>query len=141
MTIYEIKYARATATARRLFAPVSHLPPQSRSQRLRPTINFFDYGTLRATWGSNNTNSGYYSAILGGSGNVIMANRPYAGIFGCNIGAGACAICVQPHTFHVECLQACATPLHNIFPKGTISYWPAPAGMGFPTGSCVAMIS
>jgi len=50
MTIYEIKYARATATARRLFAPVSHLPPQSRSQRLRPTINFFDYGTLRATW-------------------------------------------------------------------------------------------
>jgi len=35
---------------RYLYTAIRDCPPQGRSQRLRPTINFFDYGTLRATW-------------------------------------------------------------------------------------------
>ena len=36
---------------RYLYSAIRDCPPQGRSQRLRPTINYFDYGTLRATWG------------------------------------------------------------------------------------------
>jgi len=36
--------------ARYLCTAIGDCPPPGRSQTLRPTINFFDYGTLRATW-------------------------------------------------------------------------------------------
>ena len=95
--------------------------------------------------GLNNTNSGSYSTILGGNGNNIPTGIAYAGIFGCNIGAGACSICVQPHTFHTECLQACSTPNWALgYPQGTISFicvTPAMIAIGFPAFSCIAMIS
>ena len=64
---------------------------------------------------SRNTSSGAYSSILGGSGNNDGGFN-WAGIFGCNIGGQA------DKTFHVNCLNACDTPLAAIgLPSGTIA--------------------
>jgi hypothetical protein len=92
-------------------------------------------GRGEANYGLGNTVSGSYSSVLGGSGNTVSAAYSYAGVFGQNVSA------VASNTFHVECLNACATPLYNpIYPIGTLSYFPAPGGLGFPAGSCIVMI-
>jgi len=57
------------------------------------------------------------------------------GIFGQGVTA------VAPNTFHVECLNTNSAPLLiGALPLGTLAYFPAPAGLGFPAGSCIAMI-
>src|SRR6185312_2812354 len=86
--------------------------------------------------GKGNTVSGSCSSILGGSGNSD-GGFGYVGIFGQGITAPL------PNTFYTNCLNACSTPLYIFggFPTGTISYFPAPGGLGFPLGSCIAMIS
>ena len=88
--------------------------------------------------GCNNTVSGRYSSILGGACNTVSAAYSYAGVFGCNVSA------VASNTFHVECLNACATPLLLSQPLGTLTYinvTPAMVAIGFPAASKIAMIS
>ena len=72
--------------------------------------------------GCCNTNSGYYSAILGGSGNVIPAECNYVGIFGCDITAAAnCAV-------HTNCILVPDMPNapggSGTFAHGTLYYDP-----------------
>ena len=76
--------------------------------------------------GVNNNISGNYSAILGGSGNND-SGCSYAGIFGCNITG------VADKTLHVNCLNACDTPVYTgtAFCSGTLFYVnsvPLPSG-------------
>ena len=92
--------------------------------------------------GLNNTNSGSYSAILGGGGNIIPPGCTYVGIFGQNL--GAIPACIQNNTFHVNCLQACSSPVYGSYPIGTLMYFtatPAMVAIGFPLGSKIAMIA
>jgi hypothetical protein len=85
-----------------------------------------------------NTASKAYIAILDGC-NKNDLGLLYVGIFGQNIGA-ASPLCIQNHTFHVECLQACSTPPYGPpRPKGTLAYiFSTPPG--FPAGSCPLVI-
>jgi hypothetical protein len=66
--------------------------------------------------GGSNHVSGSFSSILGGSGNSDGGFN-YVGVFGESVTG------VAPNTFHVECLNACATPIYtgpSPFPYGTI---------------------
>jgi hypothetical protein len=84
--------------------------------------------------GCNNAISGAYSGILGGCNNND-AGCAFAGIFGCNITAAA------PKTFHVNCLNACDTPIWvsgSPFPYGTI--FTCCSGCGLPFGACPLFI-
>jgi hypothetical protein len=85
--------------------------------------------------GRANTISNAYSSILGGSGNTV--SHSHAAAFGSGVSS------VATNTFHVECLNACATPLLGFALPWTLSYLIATPGMvsaGFPVGSKVAMI-
>jgi hypothetical protein len=87
--------------------------------------------------GFNNYVASDYSVILGGSGNKIPAGLPYSGVFGQNVSA------LASNMFHVECLNACGTPLTGTGAACTLSYIIATPGMvavGFPFGSKIAMI-
>jgi hypothetical protein len=86
--------------------------------------------------GSNNSVTGNYSAILGGSGNSD-GGYSYAAVFGQGITA------VANNTFHVQCLNVINAPLFGAWPSGTLAYVNATPGMiaaGFPAGSKIAMI-
>jgi hypothetical protein len=67
--------------------------------------------------------SGAYSAVLGGSGNIIPAGCNYVGIFGQGLGVlpGSIANCA----FHTNCIVAPnipTIPVMSSWPLGTI-YW------------------
>lgn len=70
--------------------------------------------------------------------NTIAAAYQYAGIFGQNVSA------VAPNTFHVECLNACATPAFaglGTYPAGTLQcYTHATACIGLPAGAKIVII-
>ena len=72
---------------------------------------------------------GKINAILGGHCNNDNGLN-YAGIFGC------CVIAVACNTFHVECLNACNTPVFGgsgTYPFGTI--FTCCCGCGLPMGA------
>ena len=74
-----------------------------------PSRSFFGKGRgeVKSFIGSglNNTLSGNYNAILGGQGNTIGGGFDHVGIFGKNI-TNVCS-----NMFHVNCLNACDTPV------------------------------
>jgi hypothetical protein len=74
-----------------------------------------------------------YSSIIGGQNNKV--NHKWATVSGYNVSSQAdCA-------FTTNCVIACNTPLHGSpVATGTLQYWPAPAGIGFPVGSCIVLI-
>ena len=101
--------------------PVSNVTASCYSFIGAGCCNVISNGCSSIVGGFCNTVSGGYSSILGGQGNKVTHN--WASASGYNITSAADC------TFHVNCLNACSTPLYTgggPFPPGTIFMCAAP---------------
>jgi hypothetical protein len=106
------------------------------------TQNCIDVSTTQSTCfgfiggGSSNVicAGACHSAIIGGSGNTVSHN--WATVSGCNV------VSLMDCAFHANVLIGANTPTYvsGLYPTGTLQYFPAPAGLGFPAGSCIVLI-
>ncbi len=95
-----------------------------------------DYSTIAG--GRQNLICGRFSAILGGTSNVINIGHDYSAAFGQGVMSAAA------NTFHVECLNAINTPAYAFgLPAGTYMKVAVTAGMigvGFPPGTSIIVM-